>query len=84
MVTILVANVYVYSLEKWLLRQFFSPCYKKQKNVKFTKRVEVVTKDFSFCKIRSISLKCIFVCLGRAFLREKIKHKILLSLYIGV
>ena len=48
--TILVANVYVDSLEKWLLRQLLLLCYKKLKNVKFTKRLQATTKGFQFCQ----------------------------------
>ena len=62
-VTTLTANVYVYSLEKWLLhvRQSLLPCYQKLKNVKFTKRLETATKDlyvykFSFDKKHFVKL----------------------------
>ena len=42
LVTILVADIYVYSLEEW---QSLLPCYKKLKNIKFTKRLEGATKE---------------------------------------
>ena len=71
-VTILVANVYVYTLEKWLLRQSLLPCYKKAQNVKFTKRLEATTKIL-FCLpnsnlIRSISTIFNFARLGRVIM----------------
>ena len=41
MFMILVADVYVYSLVEWLLWQSLLPCYKKQENGNFTKRLEM-------------------------------------------
>ena len=40
MVSIFVADVYVYSLEEWLLRGSLLLCHKKLKYTKFSKRLE--------------------------------------------
>ena len=51
-VSILVANVYVYNLEEWLLRGSLLPCYKKLKNRTFFKRLEAASIEFEFYKIQ--------------------------------
>ena len=47
-VSILVANVYVYNLEEWLLRGKLLPCYKKLKSGTFFKRLEAASIEFEF------------------------------------
>ena len=51
-VSILVANVYVNSLEEWLLRGPLLPCYKKLKNSKLSKRLEAASIEFDFYKFQ--------------------------------
>ena len=51
-VFILVANVYVYNLEEWLLRGSLLPCYKKLKSRTFFKRLEAASVEFKFYKIQ--------------------------------
>ena len=50
MVSILVANIYVNSLEVWLLRESLLPCYKKLKNSKRFKRLDAASIEFDFYK----------------------------------
>ena len=45
-VSILVANVYVYNLEEWLLHGALLPCYKKLKSSPFFKRLEATSIEF--------------------------------------
>ena len=84
--TILVANVYVYSLEKWMLRQSLLPCYEKLKNVKFTKRIGAATKYLSICKIHflleAIYLNTFLQLLEEPLCEETNKLKFSLSLDI--
>ena len=51
-VSILVANVYVYNLEEWLLRGSLLPCYNKLKSHTFSKRLEAASIEFKFYKIQ--------------------------------
>ena len=51
-VSILVANVYVNSLEEWLLRGSLLPCYEKLKNFEFSKRLEAASIEFDFYKVQ--------------------------------
>ena len=55
-VSILVANVYFYNLEEWLLRGGLRgsllPCYKKLKIGTFFKRLEAASIEFEFYKIQ--------------------------------
>ena len=51
-VSILVVNVYVNSLEEWLLRGSFLPCYKKLKGRKVSKGLKAVSFVCDFYKIQ--------------------------------
>ena len=51
-VSILVANVYVNNLEKWLLRCSLLPCYKKLKSGTFFNRLEAASIEFEVYKIQ--------------------------------
>ena len=42
----IVANVYVYYTEEWLLQGSLLPCYKILKNGKFSKRLETASVEF--------------------------------------
>ena len=73
-VSILVANVYVYNLEKWLLRGSLIPCYKKLKSSTFFKRLEAASIEFEFLQISVLvenSFKCIFVRFATFFMRGR-------------
>ena len=80
-VTILMVNVYVYSLEEWLLKHSRLPCDKKLKHVTFTKRLEAaIIKECS--QRRSNSFKCILYVLQKPLCEEKINAN-LRCLYIS-
>ena len=46
MVSILVANVYIYNLEEWLLQGSLLLCYKKLKSGTFFKTLETASIDY--------------------------------------
>ena len=72
MVSILVANVYINSLEEWLLWGLLHPCYKKLKNSKFSKRLEAVSIECDLYKIlfelSRFRLNAFFVRFGPFFM----------------
>ena len=49
-VSILVANVYVYNLEEWLLRGSLLPCYKKLKSRTFSRDWRLPQLNLNFTK----------------------------------
>ena len=79
-------NVYVCSLEEWLLRQNLLPCCKKLKNVDFTKRLEAATKKLKFWKIQSLleafDLNVFLYVLKKHLCEDKNEREIPFALYI--
>lgn len=72
-ITVFMANLHIYSFEKWLLMQSLLPCYNQLKNVK-TKKLEAAKKYFSVCKIQfQLDAFCLFSIL--LFLEESLCHK---------
>ena len=49
-VSILVANVYVYNLEEWLLGGSLLPCYKKLKSRAFSRDLRLPQLNLNFTK----------------------------------
>ena len=79
-VSILVANVYVYNLDEWLLRGSLLPCYKKLKATLFSRDWRLPQLNLNFTKF-SPSFKFIFVRFDHFSCKEENERQTL-ALYI--
>ena len=79
-------NVYVCSLEEWLLVVVLTPVLQKPEKCRFYQEIGGCYKGTIILKnsvpIRSIPFKCIFVRLEKALMRGKNDSEIPLALYI--